>query len=98
MRVNNNDMDDFDLFLINESNEKLELDDGIIPLSNFSQGRCRVYSESTQLEGFIDVYGHIVIDLQYISAWDFDENGYAKGWDQEDRCWKIDVDGNPVSP
>lgn len=98
MRVNNNDMDDFDLFLINESNEKLELDDGIIPLSNFSQGRCRVYSESTQLEGFIDVYGNIVIDLQYISAWDFDENGYAKVWDQEDRCWKIDVDGNPVSP
>ena len=97
MKINNNDPDDFDVFLINESNEKLELEDGIKPLSGFSQGRCRVYSEETMLEGFIDMYGNVVIDLKYTAAWDFDDNGYAKVWDQEDRCWMIDVDGNHVS-
>ena len=90
------EMDDFDVFLINESNEKLELDDDIIPLSNFSQGRCKVSSKTTWLVGFIDTQGHIVIDLQYESAWDFDKNGLARVWDQDHNSWMIDVDGNPV--
>lgn len=97
MIINNNDYDDFTFALIDESNNRLKLPNGVEPLSGFSQNRCRVFSTETKLEGYIDKTGNIVINCQYSSARDFDSSGHAYVKDIEGNSMIIDINGLPVT-
>ena len=95
-KVYNDDPDNNDLMLVDESNQALQIDYDLMPLSGFYSGRCRVCSITTGLQGFIDTNGQIAIPLVYEDAWDFDQYGYARVWELDGNTYFIDVNGFPL--
>ncbi len=97
MKINNEDEDDYDIFLIDKENNKMILGDDLVPLNNFYYERCRVYSKETGFQGFIDPFGSVVIPIIYEDAWDFDKNGFARVWLQNGDVEYIDTIGALVT-
>ena len=90
----NYEEDDFEVFLIDRNNNRMILDESIIPLGNFSHGRCLVYSEDNSMYGYIDTGGNIVIPCIFPDATEFYENGTAIIVDTDGVEHIIDIYGN----
>ena len=94
--IYNDNEDDFELFLINESNQILQVEEDIQPMSFFYQNRCRMFSIESGLEGYIDTHGQIVIPPIYKNATDFDQSGCAQVENLSGETIYIDTNGNNI--